>query len=152
MGNNETFLRKLKQDVRNKSIAIDYLDAKMSIKDIAEKYKLSKYTIYQILYTYKVEIVKQRSTKEMYDNIAAEYKDGKELEELATKYNVSILTIYRALRMTNTPTRKPPLTKMQQEIVDRLQRGEKQVDIAKRFHCTRQYINKVSSKFVKGNK
>ena len=150
MSNKKELLRQFKKDVRNKTIVIDYLELKMPIKEIADKHNTSLATVYYILHSFNIDIEKYKPTTLSYKAIAADYVSGLEVEEVAAKYNISNATVYRALRGTNTPIRKAPPTPIQQDIIDKLVAGQRQVDIAKEMNVSRQYINDINTRFVKG--
>ena len=150
MSKKKTLLKQFKKDVRNKQIAIDYLEGGMPTKEIADKYNTSLATVYYILHSFDISIEKYKPTTLSYKSIAEDYANGLEVQEVADKYNISVATVYRAMRSTNTPIRPAPPTPIQQEIIDKLVAGQRQVDIAKEMNVSRQYINDINTRFVKG--
>lgn len=150
---NSKILRKVKKEIRDQNIVIDYLENRLTTKEIAKKNKIANAYVYRILYAYDVKVEKNRTTKGRYILISKYYSLGNSAEKAAEQFGVSIYTVYRALKFTNTKTRQKlkEMPQKHKDIVERLLRGESQADIARDYKCSRQYIQQLKIKYLTEN-
>lgn len=139
---------KLQKEQKEIAILLDFQQKNMSVKELAEKYSVSQHYVYTLSYKYGVKI---KHTDKVYKGMAEAYKNGVSIEDIAKENNKSVWTIRRALRLEHVKIKRVyDITDKQQFIIDKLKNGESQAAIARELGITRQYVNIIYKRFIKG--
>lgn len=113
----------------------------MSLPQLSRIYGYSVTKIYNIVKD--VEVESSRIATRTNLAIVADYNNGLSIKKISQKYDISLTQVYRALKSESVDISKKKTNMIKEDILS----GEMtQSEIAKKYNCSRQYINKVKAK------
>jgi transposase-like protein/Mor family transcriptional regulator len=135
-----------------KLLIIEDYNSGMSQKDVAEKYNCCQTRIFKILKENNVS-TRTRGNKNMFTDeqkllIIEDYKSGMSQTDVAKKYGISHITIFKILKENNVSTRtrgnKNMFTNEQKLlIIEDYNSGMSQKDVAEKYNCCQTTIFKI---------
>lgn len=84
-----------------------YLHQKLTIKEIADKVKISKYKVFSLLKEYNINIKNPRAKISPKKEILSDLYNKMTTSQIGKKYNVNRATVFEWLKQYNIPLRNP---------------------------------------------